>query len=163
MRTFARRARRLVQRRIARHRVGDEPERADVLGGLHVLARVADGDDVVGRVAADAHVAGDGVRLRRPARDEVVGADLVERDERRRAAMDAAVVDEAQPAEPALGEQRVGLGGVDEAAEEVRDLAVAMPGVVVLQAPRVVLEQQRGGAGGLDLVVDRAGAAGVRA
>jgi hypothetical protein len=74
--------------------------------------------------------------------------------------VDAAVVDEPQRAVAVLGEQRVGLGGVDEPAEEVRDLAVAMPRVVVLEPALVVLEQQRGRAHRLDLVVDRAGLAG---
>ena len=74
--------------------------------------------------------------------------------------MHAAVVDEPQRAVAALGEQGVDLAGVDEPAEEVRHLAVAVPRVVVLQPPGVVLQQQRGRAGGLDLLVDRAAVAG---
>ena len=34
-----------------------------------------------------------------------------------------------------LGQQRVGLDGVDEPAEQVRDLAVEVPRLVVLEAP----------------------------
>ena len=110
------------------------------------------------RKAADAHVARDRVGLRRPARDEVVGAHLVERDEVGRAAVHAAVVDEPQRAVAVLGEQRVDLvrrrrGRERGARPRGRDARV-----VVLQAARVVLEQQRGRARRLDLVVDRAGA-----
>ncbi len=54
-----------------------------------------------------------------------------------------------------LGEQPVDLGRVDEAAEEVRDLALDVPGLVVLQAALVVLEQQRRRARALDLLGDR--------
>ena len=54
-----------------------------------------------------------------------------------------------------LGEQRVGLGGVDAAAEQVRDVSVGCHGVVVLQRPEA-LEQQRRRARGLDEVEDGA-------
>ena len=50
--------------------------------------------------------------------------------------MHRAVVDQAQVPEAVLAEQRVGLDGVDEAAEQVRDLAVGVPRVVVLQPAR---------------------------
>ncbi len=69
--------------------------------------------------------------------------------------MHPAVVDEAQAAVALAVEQVVDLAGVDEPAEEVGDLAPAMPRVVVLKASRVGLEEQLGRAGGLDLVVDR--------
>ena len=56
-----------------------------------------------------------------------------------------AVVDEPQVLVAVLGEQRVGLERVDLVAEEqVRDLAVVAPRLVVPQPPGVVLEQQRG-------------------
>src|ERR1035437_8614941 len=58
-----------------------------------------------------------------------------------RAAADAAVVDQAQALMPALGEQAVDLERVDEAAEEVRDIPIEMPRLVVLQAALVALEQ----------------------
>ena len=45
------------------------------VGGLDVLARVADRDAVLGRVAAGLHVTGDGPRLGRAGRDEVIGVD----------------------------------------------------------------------------------------
>ena len=54
-----------------------------------------------------------------------------------------------------LGQHAVGLRGVDEAAEQVRDFALEVPRLVVLQAPGVVLEQQRRRAGALDLLGDR--------
>jgi len=60
------------------------------------------------------------------------------------------VVEEVQPV---AGEQLVGLRDVDGAAEEVRDLAVAMPRIVGLEAAGEVFEQARRSRG--DLVVDR--------
>ena len=66
------------------------------------------------------------------------------------------VVDEAEVAVAVLGQERVGLEGVDRVAEEeVGDLAGVAPGLVDPQPARVVLEQQRRGARLLDLLVDR--------
>ena len=76
--------------------------------------------------------------------------------------MDAAVVQKSQAVVTLASQQRGRLVGIHKAAEQVRHLAVAVPGVVVLQAPRVVLEQQRRGAGVLDLVVDRPSLARLR-
>ena len=42
-----------------------------------------------------------------------------------------------------LGQQGVHLGGVDEAAEQVGDLAARVPRLVVLEAALVALEQHR--------------------
>src|ERR1035437_4153202 len=72
-----------------------------------------------------------------------------------RAAADAAVVDQAQALMPALGEQAVDLERVDEAAEEVRDIPIEMPRLVVLQAALVALEQHPRSARALDLLGDR--------
>jgi len=55
--------------------------------------------------------------------------------------------------QPVAGEQLVGLRDVDGAAEEVRDLAVAVPRIVGLEAAGEVFEQARRGRA--DLVVDR--------
>ena len=54
-----------------------------------------------------------------------------------------------------LDEHAVDLDGVDETAEEVRDLALEVPRLVVLQAPAVALEQQGRRARALDLLGDR--------
>ena len=62
---------------------------------------------------------------------------------------------EVQVGVPVLGEQAVRLEGVDQAAKEMRDLARDVPRLVVLEAAAIVLEQQRGGAGALDLLGDR--------
>ena len=51
-----------------------------------------------------------------------------------------------------LLEQRIDLKGVDETAKQVRDLALGVPRLVVLQAPRVALQQQRGRPRMLDLL-----------
>ena len=67
--------------------------------------------------------------------------------ERRAIAGAPAVVDQAQVPWPCSAEQRVGLAGVDEPAEEVRDLAVDVPRRRGTRAARVALEQQRGRAG----------------
>src|SRR5205814_9862288 len=66
-----------------------------------------------------------------------------------------AVVDEAQVAEAALLEQLVRLARIDRAAHQMRDVAVAMPRVVVLEATGEVIEQQARRARLLDQVVDR--------
>jgi hypothetical protein len=55
-----------------------------------------------------------------------------------------------------LAQQRVRLSDVDQAAEEVGDLASAVPGVVVLECSGVMLEQQRRRAGVLDLLMHAA-------
>jgi hypothetical protein len=82
----------------------------------------------------------DGGRLRDRARDQVVGADARERvGERARVTVGGAVVDEPQVAVAVLGEQRLGLADVDQAAHEVRRLALLRVG---LQAPREVVGQQ---------------------
>ena len=69
-----------------------------------------------------------------------------EAHERRRPAVYAAVVDEPQPAVTLALEQVVDLARVDEPAEEMRHLAAAVPGVVVLQAAGVGVEQHPRGA-----------------
>ena len=65
--------------------------------------------------------------------------------------MDAAVVDEAQVLVAVLLEQLVGLERVDVAAEQMADVAVAVPRVVVLEPAGVVVEQQLRRAGVRDL------------
>jgi hypothetical protein len=51
-------------------------------------------------------------------------------------------------------EQGVRLVGVDQPAEQVRELAPQVPRLVVLEPPGVALEQQRRDAGVLDLLED---------
>ncbi len=61
---------------------------------------------------------GDGRGLRRAEGDQVVGAHERQFGERRRAAVDHAVVDQSQLV-AVLGEQGIGLGCVDQATEQV--------------------------------------------
>src|SRR3954453_6269922 len=98
----------------------------------------------------------DRARLRHARRDEVVDARVGDVREVRAPGVHRAVVDEAQPAVAVLIEQRVRLERVDLATEEVRDLAAAVPRVVVFQASGVAIEQQGRRAGGADLLEDRA-------
>ncbi len=148
------RARCGAQARVALRAVGDDEEAADRGGDLEVLDRVADGDAVGGVVAAGAGVGGDGGALADQAGDQVVavGAAL---DGRHRPA-DGAVVEQAQVVVAVLAEQGVGLVDVDLAAEEVGEDAAGVPGLVVLEPPFEVLEQQLRDAAPLDLLVDRA-------
>ena len=134
--------------------VGDEPERRHGLRRAEVLARVAYRDAGLGPVAACALVACDRARLRGLARDQVVRARALD-GETGRPALNRPVVDQSQVAVAVLGEQRVGLERVDLAAEQVRDVAPQVPRVVVLEAPRVGLEQQGGRARLRDQIVDR--------
>ena len=138
------------EHRVLVDRVGDEPERPGRPRGGEVLARVAAGDDLLGLVAADAHVPRDRRALGHPARDEVVAVHAL--------AVDRAVVEQAQEVVAVLLQQRVRVARVDRAAEQVRDLAVQVPRVVVLQAPLEVVEQQLRRAAALDLLVHRADA-----
>ena len=62
-----------------------------------------------------------------------------------------------------LAYELVDLGGVDLASEQVRDLSPEVPRRVVLEPAAVALEQQRGHAGGSDLVEDRRAVAGLEA
>ena len=68
--------------------------------------------------------------------------------------MRGAVVDQPQVVVAVRGEQPVDLRDVDQPAEQMRDLAPAVPRRVVLQATRVALEQQAGAPVALDLLVD---------
>jgi hypothetical protein len=68
---------------------------------------------------------------------------------------DRPVVHQPQVAQSVLAQELVGLERIDEPPHQVRDLAVQVPGRVVLEPTAVVLEQQPRRAGLLDLVVDR--------
>jgi hypothetical protein len=70
------------------------------------------------------------------------------------AALDCAVVDQSHDLVPLGRQQHVRLAHVDRAAEQVRHLAVAVPGRVRLQTTGVALQQQPRGAQLLDLGVD---------
>ena len=121
-----------------------------------VLARVAHRHAVLAGVAAHPPVGRDGARLRGALRDQVVDAHLVEPGQRVGAPVGAR---RCRPGATRRGrasaQQPLRLGGVDEAAEEVGDLAVDVPRRVVLQASGVGLEQEAGRAGRGDLLVDR--------
>ena len=123
-----------------------QKKRPTDVGGLQVLDRVADGDALLGRVAAGADVEGDPLRLARAARDQVVGVGGA-LDSLHRAA-DRAVVEEAQVVVAALAQQLVGLGDVDPAAHQQRELAARVPGRVPLQPAREALEEQLRDPGG---------------
>ena len=87
--------------------------------------------------------------------------------------MGLAVVDQAQVGVAVLGEQRLGLGDVDEAAQSVRDLAAAVIRCMGLEPTGEALEQQVGRPGRsrsavgarlgqpVDLAVDHEAAAGL--
>ena len=126
-------------------------KRPDVLGHAHVLDRVADRHALLARVAARAHVRGHRLGLRRPARDQVVGVRRALEAEQRLLRRDVAVVHEAE----VVRQQRVRLVHVDEPAQEVRELALAVPRRVRLEPARVALEQQLRRARLLDLLPDR--------
>src|SRR5215218_7561047 len=139
---------------VAGGRVRYEEQAAHHLGHLEILARVADSDAFIARIAARPHVARHGACLRCGRGNEVIGVRLPAEIEGRLAARDLAVVHEAQ-ARVALGrEQLAGLAWVDQPSEEVRDLAVEMPGRVELEPPGVALEQQVRGARLANLRVD---------
>jgi hypothetical protein len=103
-------------------------------------------------VTARSHVELDAADLRGVARKQVVRARSLDPRQRGRALGDRAVVEQPQVAEAVLGEQRIGLGRVDLAAQQVRDLAVAQERVVVLEPPGIRLQQQCRRAGVLDLL-----------
>src|ERR1019366_7681927 len=65
-----------------------------------------------------------------------------------------AVVDESQVPVTALGQQAIYRGSLDEATEQMRDLALHVPRLVGLQAPAAGLEQHRGRPRALDLLGD---------
>ena len=67
--------------------------------------------------------------------------------------MGLAVVHQPQVAVAVLGEQRLGLGDVDEPAQRVGDLPAAVIGRMGLQATRVALQQQVGRPGRGDPLV----------
>ena len=68
--------------------------------------------------------------------------------------MDRPVVQQDERAQAVFRQQRVGLPNVDQATHQVADFAMRRPWVVRLEASREMLEQQRRGAGVIDLVVD---------
>ncbi len=60
-----------------------------------------------------------------------------------------------RPSWPFSASSAVDLDGIHQSAEEVRDLALCVPRLVVLQAPGVALQQQRRRTGEFDLLGDR--------
>jgi hypothetical protein len=125
----------LAHRGVALERVGDQPEDVDLGGAREVLARVAHRERLARSIAARAAVEGDGGGLRGTGGDEVIAAHVWQRGQRGRAPVDDAVVDESQARVTVLDEHAVDLDGVDEPAEQVGDLALDVPRLVVLQAP----------------------------
>ena len=111
---------------------------------VEVLARVADGDAIVGPQAAGARVGGDARGLRDARRQQVVEAHARQAGEGGRVVVGLAVVDQPQVVVAALVQERARLLDVDVAAQDVRDLAALGVGRVGLEAPVVALEQQVG-------------------
>ena len=100
---------------------------------LEVLGASRRPDALLGRVSAGAHVRRDRGRLRRRGRDQVEGVRVRPRSRRCRPAADP----RGPPRRAARSPRRR-----RSAAEQVRHLAVAVPGRVVLEPPGVALEQQ---------------------
>ena len=125
--------------------VGDQEHGPDHLGELEVGRAVADGGRP-GRVeAAAGQVGGGRAGLADPGREQVVGVGRAGAEVRVGAAQ-AAVVEQPRPAQPAAGQQGVGGGRVDLAAEQEGAPAAEVPGGVRLDPAGEVLQHRGQGA-----------------
>ena len=86
---------------------------------------------------------GDARRLRDPGGHEVVGPHLGNPGEPLGPSPDDAVVEESQPSPAAVREEGLGLGGIDPPAQEVRDLALEVPRIVLLEREGVLQGRHR--------------------
>ena len=101
--------------------------------------RVAHGEGLLAGIAARAPVELDGARLGGVRRHEVIAAHMRQIGQRWRAAVDDSVVDQAQVVVALLGQHAVDLEGVHQPAEQVRDFAIEVPGLVILEPALVAI------------------------